>query len=52
MYLPLIRVEDEKEKYTSVKLDAITMEYNFLLSSQLEAQRAFFEKQVSYHYFS
>lgn len=42
-----LRVEDEKEKYSAVKFDAITMEYNFLLTSQLETQRAFFEKQVS-----
>lgn len=40
-------MEDEKEKYSAMKFDAITMEYNFLLSSQLETQRAFFEKQVS-----
>jgi hypothetical protein len=41
------RVEYEKEKFATIKLDAVTMEYNFLLTSQLETQRAYFEKQVS-----
>eukprot|EP00026_Physarum_polycephalum_P006206 Phypoly_transcript_06248.p1 GENE.Phypoly_transcript_06248~~Phypoly_transcript_06248.p1 ORF type:complete len:549 (+),score=111.46 Phypoly_transcript_06248:126-1772(+) len=40
-------VEDEKEKFSTIKLDAITMEYNFLLTSQLETQRAYFEKQIA-----
>jgi len=40
-------VEDEKEKFSTVKLDAITMEYTFLLTSQLEKQRQFFEQQLA-----
>jgi len=40
-------VEDEKEKFSTVKIEAITMEYNFLLTSQLETQRAYFEKQLA-----
>lgn len=38
---------DFRYEKDEAKLEAITMEYNFLLTSQLEAQRAYFEQQIS-----
>jgi BRCA1-associated protein len=38
---------DFRYEKDEAKIEAITMEYNFLLTSQLEAQRAYFEQQIA-----
>jgi len=38
---------DFRDSKDDIKLEAINMEYNFLLTSQLETQRAYFEKQIA-----